>query len=343
MTVLAEFTTLRVGGPASRVVEATTPEQIIEAVRSADATGDDVLILGGGSNVVIGDTGFDGTVVLVRSRGVEVSVDGCAGAWVGIAAGEPWDGVVERAVAEEWSGIEALSGIPGLTGATPIQNVGAYGAEIGDVLARVTAYDRLSGAVQVLPVGDCALSYRDSLFKREPGRYVVLAVTLQMPLGSLSAPIRYAELARALGVAVGERAPASEVRSAVLELRGAKGMVLDESDHDTWSVGSFFTNPIVTPAIADGLPTEAPRWPQEDGRVKLSAAWLVQHAGFERGFSLGGGAGLSTKHALALTNRGGASAAEVLALAQAIRSGVISAFGIELVPEPTLVGCSLDA
>ena len=343
MTVLADLTTLRIGGPAARLVEATTADEIVDAVRAADDAGESVLVLGGGSNVVIADEGFDGTVVLVRSRGVEVTVDGCAGAWVAVAAGEVWDDVVARAVDEEWAGVEALSGIPGLAGATPMQNVGAYGAEIGDVLARVTAYDRRTRRVDVIPVGDCGLGYRDSMFKREPGRYVVLAVTMQLPLGELSAPIRYTELARTLGVEVGDRAPAVRVREAVLELRRAKGMVLDANDHDTWSVGSFFTNPIVSVQVADTMPADAPRWPAEsaagdsDSRVKLSAAWLVQHAGFERGFTLDGRAGLSTKHTLALTNRGGASAADLMGLADHIRRGVHDRFGIDLVPEPTVL------
>lgn len=335
--MLADLTTLRVGGPAARIVEVTSADDAVAVVRAADAAGEPVLVLGGGSNVVVSDSGFSGTVVLMRSRGITVTVDGCAGAWVEIAAGEPWDDVVARAVREEWSGIEALSGIPGLTGATPIQNVGAYGAEIGDVLARVTAYDRSAGAVTIVPVGDCGLGYRDSMFKRSPGRYVVLTVTLQLPLGSLSAPVRYAELARTLGVEVGERVPSARVRDAVLELRRTKGMVLDESDHDTWSVGSFFTNPIVSAEVADGLPADAPRWPSGAGRVKLSAAWLVQQAGFDRGFTLDGRAAVSTKHTLALTNRGGASASDVVALADHIRSGVHEAFGVDLVPEPTLL------
>ncbi len=344
MTVLADLTTLRVGGPAARIVEATSPEEVVSVVRAADQAGEPLLVLGGGSNVVIGDDGFAGTVVLMRSRGVEVTVDGCAGAWVGLAAGEVWDEVVARAVDEEWSGIEALSGIPGLAGATPIQNVGAYGAEISDVLARVTAYDRRTGRVDVIPVGDCQLSYRNSMFKSEPGRYVVLAVTLQLPLGSLSAPIRYAELAGTLGVEVGQRAPTSRVREAVLELRRSKGMVLNTSDHDTWSVGSFFTNPIVSASDVADLPEDAPRWSANDptaldgaARVKLSAAWLVQQAGFDRGFTLDGRAGLSTKHTLAITNRGGASAADIMGLADHIRAGVQGRFGIELVPEPTVL------
>lgn len=339
---LSAFTTLRTGGPAERVVIAESDADLIDAVAAADAAGEPITILGGGSNVVVGDAGLRGTVVLARTRGVDVAVDGCAGAWVTVAAGEPWDDLVARAVAEEWSGIEALSGIPGLTGGTPIQNVGAYGQEVADTLARVTAYDRVTRRTEVIAAGDCGFGYRTSQFKSGPGRYVVLSVTFQLPLGSLSAPIGYAELASRLGVAAGERAPASEVRAAVLDLRRGKGMVLDPADHDTWSVGSFFTNPVVE---ARHVPQGAPAWPVAEGApglVKTSAAWLVEQAGFPRGYPEGGAAQLSTKHALAITNRGSATTSDVVALAREIRAGVRDRFGIELVPEPVLLGCSLD-
>ena len=344
---LSGFTTLRTGGPAERVVVAETDAQLIEAVSAADGVGETITILGGGSNVVISDDGLPGTVVLVRTRGVDVSIDSCSGAWVTVASGEPWDDLVARAVAEEWSGVEALSGIPGLTGGTPIQNVGAYGQEVADTIARVTAYDRVTSRTEVIPAGDCGFGYRTSRFKSDPGRYVVLSVTFQLPLGSMSAPIGYAELASRLDVAVGERAPASEVRAAVLDLRRGKGMVLDPADHDTWSVGSFFTNPIVA---ASQVPEGAPAWPAADGApglvksdlVKTSAAWLVERAGFPRGYPEGGPARLSTKHTLAITNRGTAKTSDVLALAREIRAGVRDRFGIELVAEPVLLGCSLD-
>jgi len=336
-TPLADLTSLRVGGPARTLRTAETEAEIVDAVRAADSAGTLLLILGGGTNVVIDDGGFPGDVLLVRTRGVDVSVDACAGAWVSVAAGEPWDDLVARAVAEEWSGIEALSGIPGLTGATPIQNVGAYGQEVADTIARVRAYDRMAGVVAVLPAGECGFGYRTSRFKHDP-RFVVLSVEFQLPLGSLSAPIRYGELAARLGVAEGERAPAAEVREAVLDLRRGKGMVLEAADHDTWSVGSFFTNPFVDGDVPDG----APSWPQADGRVKTSAAWLVEHAGFPRGFTLDGRAALSTKHTLAITNRGGATAADVLRLARTIRDGVRDRYAITLEPEPTLIACSLD-
>ena len=329
---LADLTTLRVGGPAHEVIVAESDSDLIDAVRSGSA-----FILGGGSNVVISDDGVEGAVVLVRTRGVEVSVDPCAGAWVTVAAGESWDDLVARAVAEEWSGIEALSGIPGLTGATPIQNVGAYGQEVAQTIARVRAYDRMAGDVVTLPAGECGFGYRTSRFKADPGRYVVLSVEFQLPLGSLSAPIAYAELAARLGVEVGARVPSVEVREAVLDLRRGKGMVLDPADHDTWSVGSFFTNPFIDGAAPEG----APAWSQSGGRIKTSAAWLVERAGFPRGFTLDGRAALSSKHTLAITNRGEATAADVLRLARAIRDGVRDRFGITLEPEPTLVACSL--
>ena len=336
---LSGFTTLRTGGPAERLVVAETDVELIEAISAADAAGEPLTILGGGSNVVVADEGLAGTVVLVRTRGVEVSVDACAGAWVTVAAGEPWDDLVARTVSEEWSGIEALSGIPGLTGATPIQNVGAYGQEVADTIARVTAYDRVARRAEIIAAGDCGFAYRTSRFKADPGRYVILSVTFQLPLGSMSAPIGYAELAARLGVAVGERAASGDVREAVLDLRRGKGMVLDPADHDTWSVGSFFTNPVVE---ADRVPEGAPAWPQPQGGVKTSAAWLVERAGFPRGYPEGGAARLSTKHTLAITNRGSASTSDVIALAREIRDGVLGRFGIELTPEPVLLGYALD-
>lgn len=343
-SALAEVTTLRVGGPARTLITADTEAELIDAVRAADEAGEPVLVLGGGSNVLIGDEGFSGTVVRVATRGVDADVSSCSGATVRVPAGEDWDGFVARAVDQEWSGIEALSGIPGLVGATPIQNVGAYGSEVSQTIASVRTWDRAARRQVTFPVADCGFGYRWSRFKAEPDRYLVLEVTFQFTLGSLSAPVRYAELARTLGVEVGARVPANEVRAAVLRLRAGKGMVLDADDHDTWSAGSFFTNPILTAAEAAGLPAEAPRYGQPDGRVKTSAAWLIEHAGFRKGFGADVGTGratLSTKHTLAVTNRGGASAADVLDLAREVRSGVAQRFGITLVPEPVLVGCSL--
>lgn len=337
---LAGHTTFRVGGPARRIVTPETEAELIACVSELDSAGEPVLLLGGGSNVLISDRGFDGTVVKIATRGVRADVSVCAGAIVMVAAGEDWDELVARAVDEEWSGLEALSGIPGLTGATPIQNVGAYGAEVSQTIETVHTWDRLTGRRATFAASDCGFGYRTSRFKADPSRHLILSVTFQLPLGSLSAPVRYAELARILGVDIGQRVPASTVRQAVLALRRSKGMVLDEDDFDTWSAGSFFTNPILTPAEADALPPEAPRFAQPDGRVKTSAAWLIERAGFGRGYG-SPRATLSAKHTLALTNRGHATAEDLLALARQIRSGVEAAFAITLVPEPLLVGCEL--
>jgi len=335
--VLANHTTLRVGGPVADFVVATTETELVDAVRQADEAGKPVLVLGGGSNVLVSDSGFDGRVVAVRTSGVRSDADACGGAVVRVAAGEPWDELVARAVGEGWVGIEALSGIPGLVGATPIQNVGAYGQEVSETIASVRCWDRHAGEVRTLFNRDCRFGYRTSRLKQEPGRWVVLEVVFQLRLGDLGAPIAYAELARRLDVETGDRAALADVRAGVLALRRGKGMVLDPSDHDTWSAGSFFTNPVLA---ADRVPDGAPAWPQPDGTVKTSAAWLIEQAGFERGHG-NDRAALSGKHTLALTNRGGATATDLVTLAREIRDGVRARFGIELVPEPVLVGCSL--
>jgi len=343
---LADLTTLRLGGPAGHLVVATDEATLVAAVRDADAAGEPVLLVSGGSNLVVADEGFAGTVVRVATTGVHPDDDGaaddpaCGGVLVRVAAGEDWDAFVARAAASGWVGVEALSGVPGAVGATPVQNVGAYGQEVADTIASVRTWDRVEGRVRTFAAADCGFAYRHSRFKAEPDRYVVLEVTFQLRRGTLGAPVQYAELATALGVEVGGRAPLGDVRDAVLRLRRGKGMVLDADDHDTWSAGSFFTNPLLTPEQADALPPEAPRWPQPDGRVKTSAAWLIQHAGFERGHARGP-VSLSTRHTLALTNRGGASTADLLALAREVRDGVEARFGVRLVNEPVLVGCSL--
>ncbi|MGN6577018.1 MAG: UDP-N-acetylmuramate dehydrogenase [Nocardioides sp.] len=339
--LLADLTTLRLGGPARTLVEATTTEELVAAVRDADAAGDPVLLVAGGSNLVVADEGFAGTVVRIATRGVRVEEDTCGGAVVTVAAGETWDDLVSQAVRNGWIGVEALSGIPGSVGATPVQNVGAYGQEVAQTIASVRCWDRREGAVRTFFAADCGFGYRTSRFKRVPARYLVLEVTFQLRLGDLGAPVKYAELARALGVEPGERAPAAAVREAVLGLRRGKGMVLDADDHDTWSAGSFFTNPVLTAEVAGGLPEGAPRWEQPDGSVKTSAAWLIEHAGFTKGYG-DGRVGLSTKHTLALTNRGGATTKELLALAAEIRAGVLATFGVLLENEPVLVGCSLE-
>jgi UDP-N-acetylmuramate dehydrogenase len=335
---LAEFTTLRIGGPADKLLEVGTEDDLITAVRDADAAGEPVLVLSGGSNVVIGDDGFRGTVVKIATSGIRVDADACSGAMVHIQAGEDWDAVVQRAIAEEWSGLESMSGIPGLTGSTPVQNVGAYGHEVAETIASVRVWDRVDNQVRTMFAADCGFSYRNSRFKADPSRYVVLEVAFQLKLGDLSAPVGYAELARVLDVEPGSRAPMADVREAVLGLRRGKGMVLDPADHDTWSAGSFFTNPILdTPAE---VPAGAPQWPQPDGRVKTSAAWLIEHAGVSKGFTIGNAA-VSTKHTLALTNRGTATAKELLSLAAHVRTQVHQAFNITLVNEPVLVNCTL--
>lgn len=318
---------------------AATEADLVGAVRAADESGEPLLVLGGGSNVLVGDEGFAGTVVLVRTRGVRVlAADSCGGILVQVAAGEPWDDLVARAVADGWTGIETLSGIPGTTGATPLQNVGAYGQEVSDTLARIRTYDRQAGQVRTFTHVECGFGYRTSRFSGSD-RYVVLDVTFQLLPGRTSRPLRYAELSQSLGVEVGQRAPLGRVRETVLGLRARKGMVLDPDDHDTWSAGSFFTNPVVP---ADQAPPGAPTWPQPDGSVKVSAAWLIEQAGFARGFpGEGSPARLSTKHTLALTNRGRATAVDLVLVARRVRDGVVERFGITLVPEPRLVGLAL--
>ncbi|KRB80200.1 UDP-N-acetylenolpyruvoylglucosamine reductase [Nocardioides sp. Root190] len=343
---LADLTTLRIGGPASRYVPVADEQELVAAVEAADAAGQPVLVVGGGSNLVVADAGFEGTVVHLVGGGVEVSDDGCGVASVTVAAGEPWDAFVARAVAEGWVGVEALSGIPGTVGATPIQNVGAYGQEVSQTIARVRVWDRKLRGQRTFAAAECLFGYRHSRFKADRydaagGRHLVLEVSFDFPTGQLSTPVAYAELARTLGVEPGERAPLADVRAAVLGLRRSKGMVLDAEDHDTWSAGSFFTNPVVDPAQ---VPDGAPSYPQPDGTVKTSAAWLIEHAGFGKGFGLDRPAArtsLSTKHTLALTNRGGASATELLDLAREVRAGVEERFGIRLVNEPVLVGAEL--
>jgi UDP-N-acetylmuramate dehydrogenase len=343
---LATFTTLRVGGPARRMVTATTTDAVIDAVSECDGRQEPVLVLSGGSNLLVGDAGFEGTVVRIATRGIHVDdSSACGGVTLRVAAGEPWDDVVALAVQRGWIGVEALSGIPGSSGATPVQNVGAYGQEVAETIATVRTWDRQEGRIRTFAAADCEFGYRTSRFKQERfrggPRIVVLEAAFQLRLGDLGAPIRYAELAAVLAVRLGARAPLEHVRAAVLELRGRKGMVLDDDDPDTWSAGSFFTNPVLDEVQAAALPPGAPRWPMPDGCVKTSAAWLIEHAGFSRGYGLPGPAALSTKHTLAVTNRGEASATDLLRLAREVRDGVRSTYGIVLQPEPVLVGCTL--
>jgi UDP-N-acetylmuramate dehydrogenase len=360
--LLAGFTTLGLGGPAARFVEADDDDRIVATVREADAEGDPVLVLGGGSNLVVADEGFPGTVLHLATRGVRVT-PGDGGVTLTAAAGEDWDALVARCVAEGLSGIECLSGIPGLTGATPIQNVGAYGQEVAQTIVTVRAYDRLRDTVAELSQAECGFGYRTSAFKRgggagpEParraaqdpaaatGRFVVLGVTFRLARDPLSAPVRYPELARALGIAEGDRVPLSQARAAVLGLRRGKGMVLDPDDPDTRSAGSFFTNPVLDrrqfAEVERRSGASVPHYAAGDGLVKVPAAWLIERAGFARGYPGNGGARISSKHTLALTNPGGASTASLVGLAREIRDGVRRAFGVELVNEPVLVGTGL--
>lgn len=320
-TDLASLTTLRLGGPAGLLLECTSAAALVDAVRSHPAA----FVLAGGSNVVLPDAGLE-EVVLVRNRGI---------ADLTAQAGEDWDAFVAASLAAGYVGLEALSGIPGSVGAAPIQNIGAYGAEVAASIRSVTAYDCRADAVVELLASECAFSYRSSALKHAPGRWVVLSVAFVLPKGTLSAPVRYAELAGALGIDLGDRAPATEVRAAVLSLRRSKGMVLDPRDPDSVSAGSFFTNPLVASA-----PEGAPSWPDPSGLVKVPAAWLIEHSGFGKGWG-SGPVGLSTKHTLALVNRGGATTAELLALARLVRDGVLQKFGITLINEPVIVGAEL--
>ncbi|GAA1255349.1 UDP-N-acetylmuramate dehydrogenase [Kitasatospora nipponensis] len=340
---LAPLTTLRLGGPARRLLTAQSDDEVVAAVRAADAAGEPLLVIGGGSNLVIGDAGFDGTVLRIATTGF--TLEGTA---LELAAGEVWSEAVARTVDAGLAGIEFLAGIPGSAGATPVQNVGAYGQEVAQRVTEVVAYDRTAGELVTLANADCAFSYRHSRFKAEPDRYVVLRVRFALEeAAGLSSPVQYAEVARTLGVAAGERVDLRTAFETVLRLRAGKGMVLDPADHDTWSAGSFFTNPVLSPeqfaaflAQVDERRLEAPAWPAPDGHTKTSAAWLIDRAGFTKGYG-SGPATLSTKHTLALTNRGRASTEDLLALAREVRDGVRAAFGVELVNEPVMVGVRL--
>jgi UDP-N-acetylmuramate dehydrogenase len=333
-TRLAELTTLRLGGAIEQFVEVTEPDELVRVVRAADAAGQPVLLVGGGSNLVAPDAGWPGVAVRVATTGLAASADGAEAVSITVQAGLVWDELVARSVAEGWSGLAAMSGIPGAVGATPIQNVGAYGSEVAETITGLTVLDRRSGAVEAWAPSRCAFGFRTSAFKHTD-RYVILDVSFRLARSAASAPVRYAELARLLGVAQDSCAPSAAVRETVLELRRSKGMLLDPNDHDTWSVGSFFVNPFVP---AELVPDGCPNW-TVDGQVKLSAAWLIESAGFHRGYGLdrpGSHVAVSTKHTLALTNRGGATTAELLALAGEIRAGVEARFGIRLRPEAHL-------
>ena len=339
---LAPLTTLRVGPVASRVITCETTEAIITVIRALDGGTDPqgrVLVLAGGSNVVLADEMPDLTVVRLANAGIHVDGD-----VVRAEAGAVWDDVVVTALEHGLGGLECLSGIPGSAGATPVQNVGAYGAEVSDTIRRVRLLDRATGEDRWVDGNELGFGYRTSILKHSDAA-IALEVEFALDAGGRSAPLRYGELTAALGVEPGARADPAAVRDAVLALRRRKGMVLDEADHDTWSVGSFFTNPIVTPAEFDRIQgrseTAVPNYPAPDG-VKLAAGWLVEHAGFHKGYPDDEApARLSTKHALAVTNRGKATTADVISLARRVRDGVKAEFGIELTPEPILIGASL--
>jgi UDP-N-acetylmuramate dehydrogenase len=336
---LAPLTTLRLGGPARCLVEAGSADEVVQAVRDADAAGEPMLLLGGGSNVVIADEGWPGTVVRLSSTGRTVRRRADGSVLLTVEAGEDWDGVVAACVADGLGGLECLSGIPGRTGATPVQNVGAYGVEISELLVDVDLYDRRADEVREhVPAAELGLGYRTSVLKGRDDA-IVLRVRLELPGTADSAPVRYAELARVLGVEPGTRVPTATARDAVLGLRRSKGMVLDPADRDTWSTGSFFTNPVLPEADA---PQAAPRWPAGPGLVKVPAAWLIEQAGFRRGHpGPRGRVALSGKHVLALTHRRDGTTADLLALAREVRDGVRARWGVTLHPEPVLVGCTL--
>ena len=340
---LAPHCTLRIGGPARYLVEATDEATVAEAHAWASARRLPVRVLGGGSNLVIADEGVDGLVLKIALRGV-TERPGRDGVEVTAAAGEPWDALVRYTVERGWAGLECLSGIPGLVGATPIQNVGAYGQEVSDTVTMVRALDGETGQVVTLGPVDCGFGYRDSLFKsRAPGRYVVLAVTYRLAPGG--APnVRYADIARELEARAVARPSLIEVRETVLKVRRSKSMVLDPDDPNARSCGSFFLNPVVDADALAAIDARAtglamPRWPQPDGRVKLSAAWLIERAGFTRG-QADGPVGLSTRHTLAIVCHDGARARDVVAFARRVRAGVEQRFGVRLHPEPIFWGAA---
>ncbi|MDP9002478.1 MAG: UDP-N-acetylmuramate dehydrogenase [Myxococcota bacterium] len=339
---LGPLTTLRLGGLANRLVEIDREQDVVDAVRSAESCGEPIFVLGRGSNVVVADDGFAGLVVHIAMRGVDVR-KGPDHVVVQAAAGEDWDGLVARSVDEEWCGIESMSGIPGLVGATPIQNVGAYGQEVREVITGVRAYDRIARAFVDMGPRECQFAYRTSVFKRSD-RWIVTGVRFELGFGR-DGVVRYPELAGALSVPTGASAPSHVVRKTVMALRRAKGMVVDGDDPDSVSVGSFFVNPIVDAATVASVTARAgtapPSFEAGGGLHKIAAAWLVEQAGFVKGWGTGQ-VGVSRKHALALVNRGGATTGDLLALARAIRDGVRARFGVTLDVEPVLLGCSWE-
>ena len=338
MTELSKYTSLRVGGPATKIVQVSTEAQIIAAIEEAGDT--PILIMGGGTNVLIADKGFEGTVIRISNNSVQSEVDACSGATLTIGAGEDWDSFVQTTINSGFAGLETLSGIPGTVGAAPIQNIGAYGHEVSEFITRVRTYDRELKEIYTFTNSQCEFTYRNSYFKAHPGRYVVLEVQFQLRIGEFSDPITYLELSKKLGIEPGDKASVVGTRAAVLELRASKGMLLSPDDHDSWSAGSFFTNPIISQQAADALPDAAPKWPLNDGRVKISAAWLIENAGMHKGDEVGG-ARISSKHVLALTNSGDATAADIAQLAKRARDQVKAIFGITLEAEVNLIGIEI--
>jgi UDP-N-acetylmuramate dehydrogenase len=329
---------LRVGGPATKFVNVATEAEIIDAITAA---GDEpILILGSGTNLLVSDQGFNGTVIKISNNQVKAEVDACSGATLTIGAGENWDDFVALTIERGFAGLETLSGIPGTVGAAPIQNIGAYGHDVSEFITRVRTFDRQTKALKTFTNLECEFSYRSSIFKKNPGRYVVLEVQFQLRSGELTTPITYGELAKELGIEVGEKADVIKTRDTVLRIRARKGMLLNNQDHDCWSAGSFFTNPIISKELADKLPVEAPRFVQENGSIKTSAAWLIENSGIIKGESING-ARVSTKHVLALTNSGTATATDIAQLAAKVRDAVELKYGIKLEPEVNLVGISL--
>lgn len=338
MASLRDYTSLRVGGEATRFIEVSSEGEIIAAI---EEVGDSpILIIGGGTNILVADSGFDGTVIRVSNNKTESEMDACSGATLTIGAGSDWDRFVASTITRGFAGLETLSGIPGTVGAAPIQNIGAYGHEVSEFITQVRTYDRQNRAIKTFTNSECEFEYRNSIFKKNPGRYVIISVQFQLRIGQESTPITYLELAKKLGIDQGEKALVTDTRDAVIELRRSKGMVLDRNDRDSWSAGSFFTNPIVTTEVAASLPVDAPRWPTSNGLVKVSAAWLIENSGNRKG-DTSGGAKISSKHVLALTNAGNATAEDLCTLARQVQLSVRNTFAIELTPEVNLVGVTL--
>ncbi|AKV01174.1 UDP-N-acetylenolpyruvoylglucosamine reductase [Labilithrix luteola] len=346
---LSSFTTLKLGGPARRLVFAESESDVVETIRAVDQAMEPLLVVGGGSNLVVADEGWGGVVLRMATRGIEPAGSKDGRTFVTAAAGEVWDEFVAWAVGSGLSGVECLAGIPGLVGAVPMQNVGAYGQDVGETIVRVRAWDRDARRVVAFDREACGFAYRHSVF-RGRDRHVILDVTFALEQTDLSQPLRYAELTKALGVLAGGRAPLALVRETIIALRRKKGMVLDPADHDTTSAGSFFTNPILDASSLEALHMRVrpllregetmPTFPEADGRVKVSAAWLIERAGFTKGFG-SGPVTISQKHALALTHRGGGSTRDLIGLARTVRDGVRERFGVSLENEPVFVGVAL--